>query len=131
MEVGMRHDETRARHEARAEALEDALLYLWRDEDGLEYVTGEILRTLAAAARAASARKRPVRYTEAPETERASGEAWSACEGNQQWTDPMGRRWKLDDRGFSWIVGRYPEPLSSYPFEALDPWPDNPAEACK
>jgi hypothetical protein len=126
MEVMMRHDETRARHEAQAEAFEEVLRYLWRDEDGREYIRPEDIRALAAAARAASVRKPPVRYTEAPEKVRASGEAWSACEGN-----PMGGRWKLGDRGFSWIGGRYPEPLSSYPFEALDPWPDNPAEACK
>jgi hypothetical protein len=99
----MRHDETRARHEARAEAFEDAASIV---SGAFNYHEGRDvwlrLRALAAKERAACARKPPVRYTEAPETERASGGAWSEREG-----------------------------LGSYPFEALDPWPDNPAEACK
>jgi hypothetical protein len=105
----MRHDETRARHEARAEAFEEAAALL--DERRAHHerllpdrmaagaagtldLSAMDFRALAARERAASARKPPVRYTEAPETERASGGAWSAREG-----------------------------LGSYPFEAMDQWP--------
>jgi hypothetical protein len=61
--------------------------------------------------RAACATKPPVRYTETPETARASGEAWSASEGQQGFM----RRYGASAQASA--------PLASYPFEAMDPWP--------
>jgi hypothetical protein len=114
----MRHDETRARREARAEAFEEAAAWL--------RATGHILAadryaSLAATERAAHAPKPTVRYTEAPEQSRASG---GACSARESITDCVEDGWTtvFPTMPLVPVVGRiYP---ASYPFEALDPWPD-------
>jgi hypothetical protein len=119
----MRHDETRARREARAEAFEEAAEWC---EDG-DYAVIDVdfaaahFRALAAAERAAHAPKPPVRYTEAPEQSRASG---GACSARESITDCVEDGWTtvFPTMPLVPVVGRiYP---ASYPFEALDPWPD-------
>jgi hypothetical protein len=132
----MRHDETRARREARAEAFEEAAEWC---EDG-DYAVIDVdfaaahFRALAAAERAAHAPKPPVRYTEAPEQSLASTGPWSARESitdcvEDGWTTEHVTGWPGDDlkatvakmRAARLAATDWPD---SYPFEALDPWPD-------
>jgi hypothetical protein len=151
----MRHDETRARSAARAEAFEEAAAWLTERSRLFDSTTAEhgIVVELVFAARAAAnlakaareraahAPKPPVRYTEAPEQSRASMGPWSARESitdcvEDGWTTEHVTGWPGDDlkttvaklRAARLAATDWPD---SYPFEALDPWPDNPAEACK
>jgi hypothetical protein len=131
----MRHDETRARSAARAEAFEEAAAWLTERSRLFDSTTAEhgIVVELVFAARAAAnlakaareraahAPKPPVRYTEAPEQSRASG---GACSARESITDCVEDGWTtvFPTMPLVPVVGRiYP---ASYPFEALDPWPD-------
>jgi hypothetical protein len=73
-----------------------------------------IVRALAAAERAAHAPKPHGPYPEAPGGNRAS--SWP----------PRARESITDCVEDGWTTEHVT--LTSYPFEALDPWPDNPAE---
>jgi hypothetical protein len=113
----MRHDETRARREARAEAFEEAARICDSGDtmtDGVSLYYARKFRLIAAAERAAHAPKPPGPYLEAPG-------------GNRACTDPPSARESITDCvEDGWTTEHVT--LTSYPFEALDPWPDNPAE---
>jgi hypothetical protein len=106
----MRHDETRARREARAEAFEEAGR-ICGDRGYHEFAI--IFRRLMDEERATHAPKPPVRYTEAPERSRASSWPPNARDGI---TDCVEDGWTTEH------VTGWPD---SYPFEALDPWPED------
>jgi hypothetical protein len=114
----------RARREARAEAFEEArdLHIMHRDmfrrdfgpEDEVASMhewSANHFSEMAAKERAACAPKPPVRYTEAPEPQRASEGLWSAREGLSDCVED------------GWTTAHVTGWPDSYPFEALDPWP--------
>jgi hypothetical protein len=122
----MHCDCSRARREARAEAFEeaaavaDACDFSQAAIDAADWSFATLLairyRALAATARAACAPKPLVRYTEAPEQERASGWPPSGATDRLSWISTN------TSSGGTTVTG---------PSEPPGPWPDNPAEACK
>jgi hypothetical protein len=158
----MRHDETRARSEARSLAFREAAAWhqtharmIRRDfGDGDEAASSHDdsaahFLDLAAHAdrlRAAHAPKPPVRYTEAPEQSRAPTGPWSASEGHthdfkvrvsdglhtcktcgyEVAEDRALRRDAITDCvEDGWTTEHVTGWPDSYPFEALDPWPED------
>jgi hypothetical protein len=116
----------RARREARAEAFDEAAEWL--------RATGHILAadryaSLATSERAARAPAPPVNsgiFAQAMQGVGLTAAALDRTVAKRIPVDPI-----VDCVDDGWTTEHVTGWPDSYPFEALDPWPDNPTEACK